>query len=291
MIEDINKGIIIRGVLFVLSVFLLALCYNLFFLPNNLVIGGVSGLAIVVSEIAPINPTTFIYGSNIVLIIISYILLGKEKTKNTVIGAILYPIMITFSLPIAEFLLPYFQFSDLWLTALIASLLFGFGSGMVFRYGYSTGGSDIMISIVSKYLKFPEGQSMLMLNIIIISFAGFVLGIEMMVYALIMLYISSLVLDKVMFDISNSKVFYVFTRNEKEVEKVILDEFKTGFTVLPTKGGYSHQDGTLIMAVLPNREYYHFKNRILATDPKAFFIISDCHESQGGYKKKNIPYV
>ncbi len=282
---------IVRGTLLVFSIFLLALTYHLFFLPNDLVIGGVSGLSIITNSAFNIDPQIFIYVSNAFLILMSYIFLGKEKTKNTIIGAILYPIMITFSEPIAELLIPYFAFDDFWLTALLAGTLFGLGSGLVFRYGYSTGGSDIMISIFSKYFKAPEGRSMLVMNIGIIFAGGFIFGLELTIYALLVLYLSSIVLDRVMFDLSNSKVFYVFTKNEKDVKNVILKEFKTGFTVLPTKGGYSHEDGILLMAVLPNRDYYYFKNRILEVDDKAFFIICDCYESMGGYKKKNIPYV
>ncbi len=291
MKENDTIKTIVRGSLFVFSVFLLAFSYNLLFLPNDLVIGGVGGIAIILNDLTGIDSSLVIYIANGILITLSYFLLGKEKTKNTIVGAILYPVMITLSLPIATFLLPYMNFNDFWITGLLAGLSFGLGSGMVFRYGYSTGGSDIMISIFSKYLKFPEGQSMLFINIMIILVGGLTFGLEMVIYGLLVLYLSSLILDKVMFDISNSKVFYVFSSKEKEVEKVILKEFNTGFTILPTKGGYSKKDTTLMMAVLPNRDYYHFKNRILDVDPGAFFIICDCYESQGGFKKKNIPYV
>ncbi len=290
MSQSVEKKTIIRGILFVFSVFLLALCYNLLLLPNELVIGGVTGLSIIADEMLGINPQIFIYISNGVLIGLSYLLLGKEKTKNTIIGAILYPIMVTFTVPIANVLIPYFQFEEFWITALFAAITFGISNGMVFRYGYSTGGSDIMISIFSKYFKFPEGRSMLFINILIIAIGGVVFGFELMIYALMVLYLSSIILDKVMFDISNSKVFYVFTKREKDVEKIILEEFNTGFTVFPTKGGFSHKSGTVLMAVLPNRDYYHFKNRILDIDRNAFFVICDCYESQGGYKKDNIPY-
>ncbi len=289
--ENETTKTVVRGILLVLSIFLLALCYNLFFLPNELVIGGVSGIAILVNKLFDINSTIFIYSCNAILLIISYFTLGKEKTQNSVVGSLLYPLMITFSEPIANYMLPYVQFEEFLLTALIAALVWGFSSGMVFRYNYSTGGCDIMVSIATKYFKLPEGKSMLFINILIIMFGGYVFGLELMVYALLVLYISSLVLDKVIFDISNSKVFYVFTRKPEEIKSLILTDFKSGFTILPTKGGYSEKEGDLIMTVLPNREYYHFKNRVKKLDKRAFFIICDCYESQGGYKKKNIPYV
>lgn len=282
---------IVHSLILVFSIFLSALTYNLFLVPNNLVIGGVSGLAIILKELANINDTIVIYSANAILLVLSYFILGSSKTKKAVVGAILYPVMITFTIPIAKFLVPLFVFEEFWITVLITSILYGFSSGMIFKYHYSTGGSDIIISICSQLFKVQEGKSMRVLNFLIIAIGGYVFGFQLMVYALIILYLSSLVLDKVLFEIGDSKIFYVFTGEVKKVEKVILNEFKTGFTVLPTEGGYSHKKGKLLMTVLPNREYYHFKHKILEVDDKAFFIISDCYESQGGYKKKNIPYV
>lgn len=291
MSEESDKIIVFRGVLFVFSVFILAVCYNLFFLPNNLVIGGVSGLAIVIQEMFDIDATVFIYISTIVLVLLSFLLLGKDKTLNTIIGSLLYPIMITFTAPICACLLPYFTFDDVYIIAIISAILFGFGNGIVFRYGFSTGGTDIITSICTKFFKVSEGKSMWFSNILVILLGGYIFGLYLMLVNLMILYVSTLVLDKVMFDISNSKVFYVFTREEKKVIDVILNEFKTGFTIMPTKGGYSHDDGTIIMAVLPNREYFYFKNRILDIDEKAFFIICDCYESFGGYKKEYLPFM
>ena len=108
---------------------------------------------------------------------------------------------------------------------------------------------------------------------------------------MIILYISSLLIDKVMFGVSDSKVFYIYTKKAHLIKKVLLKEFHSGFTILPTKGGYSHQNGMMIMCVLPNREYYRFKKRILELDPKVFFVITECYESQGGFKQKNLPFI
>ena len=290
MNNELKKDLI-KGFLFVFSVFLLALCYNLFFVPNNLVVGGISGLSIVVQKVFNINATYFIYGATVVLVIASHLFLGKERTSNTLIGSILYPIMITISAPIAAYLIPYFKFDDIYLIAFISAVIFGFANGLVFRFGFSTGGTDIITSIFTKIFKLPEGKSMWITNVVIILFGGYVFGLYLMLINLIILYVSTIVLDRVMFDLSNSKVFYVFTRKEEEIRDLILKEFHTGFTIMPTKGGYSHQDGIIIMTVLPNRAYYHFKSRVLEVDKKAFFIICDCYESQGGYKKRNIPFM
>ena len=288
---DDFKSILNKGILLVFSVFLLALCYNLFLLPNNLTVGGVSGIAIVVQEICGFDSTLFIYISTIFLIITSFIFLGKKTTLNTILGSIMYPIMITLTAPIANYLLPYFEFNDIYLIAFMSAILLGFANGLVFRYNFSTGGTDIITLICTKYFKIPEGKAMFASNIIVIILGGYVFGLYLMLINLLILYINSLVLDKIKFDLSDSKIFYVFTHKEDKVITMILDGFNTGYTIMPTQGGYSHKEGSVIMAVLPNREYFSFKNAIVHTDPKAFFIVCDCYESFGGYKKKNIPFL
>jgi uncharacterized membrane-anchored protein YitT (DUF2179 family) len=290
--QDCNeKDVIINGLLFVFGTFCSAICYNLFFLPNNIVVGGVSGLGIVVQQLTGLNSTVFIYVANILLVIACYYTLGKEETHNTLIGSILYPVMISITVPITSYILNNIHMEEFFVIALMAGLLNGFSSGLVYRCGFSLGGSDVLVRMISHYFHIPEGKATFGLSFLIILSGGAVFGVIKVIYALIILYITSIIIDKVMFGLSDSKVFYVFTKKSHLVKRTILREFQSGFTVLPTKGGYSHQNGMLIMCVLPNREYYRFKKRILELDPKAFFVIADCYESHGGFVKKNLPFI
>ena len=97
-------SVIFRGTALVLGVFLLALCYNTLLLPNNLVVGGMSGLSIIFQEVFGWDARTFIYISTFALLLISFIFLGKEKSYNTILGSILYPIMISITSPIATYI-------------------------------------------------------------------------------------------------------------------------------------------------------------------------------------------
>ncbi len=288
-----NKGVeyVIKGTVLVFSFFLLALVYNVLLLPNTLVIGGLSGISIIVNKVYGINPALLIFIVNIFLVILSFIFLGRKKTFNTIFGAAFYPLMITLTLPIANFLLPYLTFNDFWIIVYLASILHGISYGLIFKSGFSTGGTDILIQIISKYIKISEGKANLSLNTIIISLAAGTFGITKAFYAIVILIITSFVFDKVLFDQSDSKIFYIYTKKLDEVKKLMREEFNTGFTSLPTVGGYSHESGEMLMCVLPNRDYYAFKTRVLEIDEKAFFVITDSYESQGGYRKKNIPYI
>ena len=290
-VKESDKDTIITGLLFVFGTLCSAICYNMFLLPNNIVVGGVTGLGILFQYMTGIDSTIFIYVVNALLVLACYLILGKEETHNTLIGSILFPIMISITAPFAVYVRQHVDVDEFLVVALMAGLLNGLGSGIVYRCGFSLGGSDVIVRIMSHYLHIPEGKATFAISVIIILLGGAVFGVEKVIYAVIILYITSVIIDKVMFGLSTSKVFYVFTRKSHLVKRTILKEFESGFTVLPTKGGYSHQNGMLIMSVLPNRDYYRFKKRILELDPKAFFVIADCYESHGGFRKKNLPFI
>ena len=286
-----TKDVLLTGIAFVFGTFCLALCYNLFFVPNYLVVGGTSGLAIVIEELTGFDKQIFIYITSVGLLIVSYILLGKKETKRTVIGSLLYPIFVTFTAPIAKFLLIYLTFQEILVTVVLASLLYGFSNGIIYKFGYTTGGSDVMMKVLCKYFHFSEGTSSIIFNIAIILLGSFVFGFDMGVYAIIILVVSSMVVDKIIIGMSDSKKFMIYTRESRKVKTLIEDEFMTGFTIFPTVGGYSHIRGAMIMCVIRNRDVNLFKMKIKEIDPTAFFVISDCYEVQGGVKRSNLPFI
>ena len=286
-----TKELLLTGVSFVFGTFCLALCYNLFFVPNNIVVGGTSGLAIILEDIFNINAQVFIYATAIVLLIVSFIFLGKEETERTVIGSLLYPLFVTFTAPIAKVLLNYLTFQEILVTVVLAAILYGFSNGIIYKFGYNTGGSDVIMRLICKYLHFSEGTSSIIFNIIIIFLGALTFGFDMGVYAIIILVVSSMIVDKIIIGMSDSKKFMIYTRESKKIKKLIEEEFMTGYTIFPTVGGYSHIRGAMIMCVIRNRDVNFFKDKILEIDPTAFFVISDCYEVQGGVKRSNLPFI
>ena len=128
-------------------------------------------------------------------------------------------------------------------------------------------------------------------NIIIILLGALIFGFDMGAYATIILVVSSMLVDKIIIGISDSKKFMIYTREAKKVKKIIEEEFRTGYTIFPTVGGYSHIRGVMIMCVIRNRDVNLFKDRIKEIDASAFFVISDCYEVQGGIKRSNLPFI
>jgi len=277
-----QKNYIRRFLILLIGVTILALNYNLFLVPNNLVIGGTSGLAIIFQKIFNLDPSIFLYIASIVLLIISFIFLGKQETTTTIIGSLLYPLMVSSTVPLANFLKEYLTFDSFIIVILIAGLLNGFANGIIYKSGFTTGGSDILMKIINKYAKIPEGKSVLYTNLVIIILGGFVFGINKMIYAIIILFINSTLVDRILIGISNSKLFFIYTEKTQEVKDFIIHELKSGVTLLDTKGGFREKSGKLLLCVVPTKDYYYFKESVLTIDSKAFFIINDCYEVHGG---------
>lgn len=284
------KNFLSRFITLLFGVTLLALNYNLFLVPNSLVIGGTSGLAIIFQEIFGLDPQIFLYIASVVLIIVSFIFLGKDETTKTILGSFLYPFMVSLTAPIATYLKTYLTFDSFLVIVLIAGLLSGLSNGIIYKTGFTTGGSDILMKIINKYARIPEGKSVLYTNILIILAGGFVFGINKMIYAIIILFISSSLVDRILIGISNSKLFFIYTKETEKVKDFILKDLKSGVTMLDTKGGYRSKKGYLLMCVVPTSDYYYFKESVLAIDPDAFFVINDCYEVHGGVKRSNLPF-
>ncbi len=292
MLSNIDtKKAIIDGISLVLGVFLYALCFNMFLIPNDLVVSGFSGVAIVVQRLFGWSASAFIYITNGILLIVSLIFLGWKMTKRNIVGSVMYPVMITASEPIAKFLNSYIMGDDFYLILLFAIIMYGVSSGLIYRTGFSTGGSDIIMQILNKYLKISESKAMIVANSLIIIASMLVFGFTKGVYSFIILICSTYFIDKLMFGLSDSKVFYIYTKKVRKIKRLILNDFQTGFTSIPSRGGYSKKRGFMIMCVVSNRDYYLFKQKILEIDPQAFIIINSCYEVNGGVKRKTLPFL
>ena len=281
MKEAIKHKIKIKELIeFIIGCFLVALAFNLFMSPNNLVAGGVSGFSLILKHFFGLNSSTIISIANVFLIILSFLVLGKEKTKATILGSILFPVFVS----LTEHLSTYISFkeSEMILIAVFGGALQGLGAGLIFRAGYSTGGTDILNMIISKVFKMSLGNSMFFTDGTIIVIGAFVFGFNHLMYSLIILYLISTLTDKVVLGISDSKAFYIITSKEKEVKDFVINELKHGVTEFKAVGGYNNENQTVLMSVVPTREYYKLKEGIHSIDKNAFFVAMDSYEVKGG---------
>ena len=285
-IKKINKKDRIKRYFFlVVGAFFLAFAFNVFYSPNNLVTGGISGISIVLNNLFGIPTALFITISYLILLVISLLVLGWDSTKHSIIGSMLYPLFVFLTKDMVNLI--HFDVDNMLLIAIFGAIITGIGSGLTFKYGFSTGGTDILCQIMSKYLKISIGTAIKMVNFIIIIVSGFFLksgyiyAWENVLYAIIAVYISTLLTDKVLLGISDSKSFYIITEHETAIKKFLIQELGRGVTVLEARGGYTGDMKKVLLCAIPTKEYFLAKEGILEIDKNAIILINDIYESSG----------
>ena len=278
--KNVLRRKIYRYLEFIAGCFLVAVAYNLFLASNDIVSGGIGGIAIILNELIGISNSLVMLIFNIFLLILSYFLLGKEKTKATILGSLLLPLFIELTSHINIWL--ELDTSQLLVSSVFGGVMYGFGLGMIFKAGFTTGGTDIVNQILSKYAKMSIGKSMLLCDGTIVLLSGLVFGATHVMYAIIVLYIMSFISDRVILGVSDSKAFYIITDKEETIKEYILNVLNHGVTVFNAQGGYKKDNQTVLMCVLPTKDYYRLKAGINEIDSEAFVVVTDAYEVYGG---------
>ena len=281
LLEKINsKSSVKRHLQLLIGCLLIATSYNLFLVPNNIVAGGVAGFAIIINHLFNIDNSLVILIGSIILLILSYFLLGKEKTKATILGSLLFPICVNLTKNIGNII--DIDTNQLLLISVFGGVVYGFGAGLIYKAGFTTGGTDIINQILSKYLKISMGNSMLYCDGTIVLLTAFVFGPTQFMYSIIILYVISYMSDRVILGVSDSKAFYIVTEEEEKIKEYILKYLNHGVTVFNAKGGYAKENQKVLMCVLPTKDYYKLKEGIHEIDPHSFFVVTDAYEVFGG---------
>jgi len=280
ILETINKrNLVKRYVMLVLGCLIVAFAFNLFFLRYNIVCFGVSGVSIVISKW--INPSVFIMVSNIILLVIGYFFLGIDEIKNQIVGTLIYPIFVELTLMVTDLI--DLGNLEMIIIAVMGGILAGVGSGLIYKSGYSTGGTDIIGALVCKYSKISMGSAMLFVNVVIIAIGKLVFPWKIVMYAIVVAYLISIATDKILLGISNSKAFYIVVdKNKDDVVRDFLTSLPdVGSTIIDAHGGYSNDKQTLILAVVPTKMYFLIKEGLREIDKNIFYLVCDSYEVSG----------
>lgn len=278
IIEAVNKkNLFKRYVMLLTGCLIVAFAFNLFFLRYNIVCFGVSGISIVLSKFG-INPSLFIMISNLVLLVVSYFFLGIDDVKNQIVGALIYPVFVELTLKITNLI--DLGNLEMIVIAVIGGVLTGIGYGLIYKSGYSTGGTDVIGNLICKYSKISMGSAMMFVNITIIAIGKIVFSWEIVMYAIVVAYLISVATDKILLGISNSKAFYIVVDKDKDdlVNDFLLSLSGVGSTIIDASGGYSNDKQTLILAVAPTKMYFIIKEGLKEIDKNIFYLVCDSYE-------------
>ena len=272
--------IIVRTIMIIVYLFISSLAYNLFLLPTNLVAGGANGISIIIKHVYKIDPSITIFIVLVICNILSFIFLGKERTIGTLFATILYPIFVEITSIFTNKIT--IDTTDLFLVVIFTGILTGLASGLMYKTGYSNGGLPVISQILYKYYKIPIAKSNLVLNSIVVIIGGIYFGWTMVMYAIILLYINSIIIDKVLLGISNNKAFYIITKEDKKVKDYIINVMHHSVTTFDVKGAFLEKKRRVLLTVIPSREYYRVTEGIKLIDKEVFFLATDAYQVEGG---------
>ncbi|ART78021.1 hypothetical protein B4U37_19150 [Sutcliffiella horikoshii] len=265
----------------VLGSAIVALAFNLFLLPNQVASGGVSGISTILKALLDWEPGIVQLCFNIPLFLAGVILLGKQFGLKTLVGTITLPLIVLWTSNVAP------ATEDPLLGSLFGGIGVGLGLGLVFRGRASTGGTDLAAQIIHKYTGLTLGACVAMIDGLIVISAAVVFDLELGMYALIGLFVTSKTIDFVQVGLGYSKMAIIITKKEEEVKDAILTKIDRGVTKLAAYGGYTENELPVLMCVVDQTEFTKLKQVVRTIDPAAFVVVTNASEVLGeGFKRE-----
>ncbi len=275
-----RKSIFSRITTLIIALFVLSLVYNILLLPAELVSGGVNGIAVITNYVYDIDSALIIFLISLACLLFSAMYLGKERTFGSILATFLYPLFVKLTSLITQNIT--LNYEDTFLMIIFAGVIGGIANGFIYKTGFSNGGLPIISQILNKYFKIPLTKSLMLINSTIIIIGGIFFGWTMMMYAIILVFINNLMIDKVLLGISKNKALYIVTAKEKEIREYIINKLHHTITTFDVKGGFFEKKRKVLLAVIPTRDYYKLTEGIKLIDPKVFFLVEDAYEVKGG---------
>lgn len=257
---------------------LYALTVKLFLLPGNLMVGGTTGIGLLVHRFTGMSLPRFVLLFNLVMLAAGFLLLGKKFALTTVISSLAYPVLLeVFDAVFGNMAVT----EDMILNTAFSGLGIGAALGLVIRTGASTGGMDIPPLVLNKYFRIPVSVSLNLFDVLILLGQAVFNPPERILYGIILTLIYTTVLDKVIMMGTTRTEVKVISKHVEEIRYAILAQVDRGVTILYGEGGYLQEETKVVLSILSNREIPKVERLIRDIDPEAFMIVSRVTEVRG----------
>ena len=294
MEKKINRKKVLLAVrdygIMTVAIAIVAAALYFFKYPNHFVLGGMTGLSVVVGKFTSgtvmewLTPATFVTISNIILLIIGFIVLGKGFGAKTVYCSIL----LSAFLQLLELLEKAGLFSTKepltdqpFLELFFAVALSSFATAVIFNLGGSTGGSDIIGMIIMKKLNIDIGKAMLIADLLIVLTAFFTFDAGTGLFSLFGVFVATLIINSSIESLNRTKYFIIITDKPDEISKIILSTIGRDATRWDAEGCYTKQGKSVLLSVMNVQQARRLRTIIKEADPAAFVLISNSSEIIG----------
>lgn len=263
----------------ILGNIILAAGVSFFIVPNNILSGGVAGIAVAIAPVINISTTMIINGLTFILFIGGILVLGKNFAIKTLLSTILYPAFVSVFSVMSETI---HITSDPMIASIYGGILVGAGVGLVFKTGASTGGMDIPPLIAHKYTHIPLATLVLITDGLTVMLGLSIYGIEPALIGLISVWTSSYMVNKMlMLGLSEAKSLMIISEKYEEILSQIATQVDRGATIINAEGGYRRDKRPVLMVVILKKQFPLVNRIITSIDPGAFVIVNDVNEVQG----------
>lgn len=275
------KEFLADTLIFILGGILYSVAINCFLSRNNILNGGFTGIATILNFLFDLPIGTVIFIMNIPVFIIAYKKLGVRFVLRTVWATLITSVFIDVGT-----VLPVYS-NDLLLSSLFGGAIIGVSLGIIFIRNATTGGVDIIAKLIQ--IKSPQisiGRSILLFDAVIVILGGLIYGnFESMLYAAVVIFVSTQVLDYIIYGVSRGAMILIITQKSEKIRRMIISDFDRGVTVLKGQGGYSGENKNVLLCACYDNQTQKFIKKIKAADENAFFIVTQSKQILGnGFK-------
>ena len=279
-----DKGALVKEYAIITAgIFLTAAAVYFFMMPANIVLGSITGLAIVLVNFIPVQVSVMTFILNVFCLVIGFLLVGKEFGAKTVYTSVLLPVFLY----VLELLFPNNSSltNELLLDTLCCIILISIGQTLMFNANASSGGLDIVAKILNKYFHLELGKGIALAGILTVATTILVYDAKTLIVGILGTYFNGLVLDEYISGFARRKRVCFLSEKYQEIAEYIMHDIKRGVTLYEAKGGYDQSKKVEVQTILTQNEYGQLIDYIHKTDPKAFVTVSTVSEVVGYWNK------
>lgn len=267
---------------------ILAFTVVAFIVPHGIIMGGATGIGIVVSHYLPVQLSVAVLGINACLFALGALTLGKKFVVTTIASTFLYPVCLSVmqAVPGLSSLT-----DNMMLATLYGGAVLGIGVGIIVRVGSSTGGTDILALVLNKYFHLNLAALLYVVDFLVLGAQMIFSGTEQIMYGILMLVIETFVMNRVMLMGQSQIQLLIISEKYEEIRVRMLKEQDVGVTMIHVETGYGKEEQKAVLCIIPKRKLYATNEMVHLIDEKAFLTISQINEVKGrGFTMEKLSY-
>jgi len=268
----------------ILAIVIMSVALNMFLAPHEIAAGGFTGLAIIFEKLFGLNRSVLLLIGNAAILIAAFIFLGKEVFFNTVIGAILLPVVVAF--------VPHYNLvNDTALAMVAGSVLFGIAVSILYNNSASSGGTSIPPLIFKKYFNLNTSVGLFATDGIVVVLNLLVFSVDSFFYAIFSIFITSVTLNYIESGLNRKKLVFIISDASNAIADDILHGIGRGVTIVPVIGAYKKTEKHMLMVTLGAKDYKRLVAIVNERDKEAFMItdtVSDVHGRGFTYESGSV---